>query len=259
MAGEPLPPLAALVEAFHAARGRGEYFPVAYQGRLDLDTAYRVQLGVLQLRAERESIRRIGWKVGLTAPAIQAQFGFHEPVFGCVLSEGRIESGHAFAFERLIAPGFENEICCVLGEDVGPGATMDEVSASIATVHPALEIIETRGEFTRHIELALADNAQQKAIVLGAGRRLAEVPDLSGVLARVLINDREVDSGRGSAVLGHPLNSIQWLAGKLTRFGERLRAGDLVMTGSFTRQFPIATGDRIETVFEGVGRVAARF
>ena len=122
-----------------------------------------------------------------------------------------------------------------------------------------IRLVKTRGEFTRHIELALADNAQQKAIVLGAGRRLAEVPDLSGVLARVLINDREVDSGRGSAVLGHPLNSIQWLAGKLTQFGERLRAGDLVMTGSFTRQFPIAAGDRIETVFEGVGRVLACF
>jgi hypothetical protein len=29
--------------------------------------------------------RQIGWKVVLTAKAIQEQFGFHEPVFGCVL------------------------------------------------------------------------------------------------------------------------------------------------------------------------------
>ncbi len=30
------------------------------------------------------------------------------------------------------------------------------------------------------------------------------------------------------------------------------------MTGSFTRQFPLARGDRVETVFEGVGSVSAR-
>jgi 2-keto-4-pentenoate hydratase len=255
----PLPPDQELIEAFYAARKSGEYFPLAWRGRLDIETAYRVQLGLIRLRAEREGVRRIGWKVGLTAPAIQAQFGFHEPVFACVLDEGRIASGHAFDFAQLIAPGFENEMCCVLGQDVAPGASLQQIRAAIATVHPALEITETRGEFTRHIALALADNAQQKAVVLGAGRTLDTVPDLSGVLARVFINEREVDSGRGSAVLGHPFHSIAWLAGKLPQFGERLRAGDLIMTGSFTRQFPIAAEDRIETVFEGVGSVSARF
>jgi 2-keto-4-pentenoate hydratase len=28
----------------------------------------------------------IGWKVGLTAPVIQQQFGVHEPVFACLLA-----------------------------------------------------------------------------------------------------------------------------------------------------------------------------
>jgi hypothetical protein len=38
----------------------------------------------------------------LTAPAIQKQFGFHEPVFGCVLESK--PSGHVFAPGDLIAP-----------------------------------------------------------------------------------------------------------------------------------------------------------
>jgi 2-keto-4-pentenoate hydratase len=64
-----------------------------------------------------------------------------------------------------------------------------------------------------------------------------------------------VATGTGNAVLGNPLNSLVWLAGKLGAYGRRLRAGEIVMTGSFTRQFPIAPGDRIETVFSGLGAV----
>jgi 2-keto-4-pentenoate hydratase len=73
--------------------------------------------------------------------------------------------------------------------------------------------------------------------------------------ARVTINDHPVAIGTGDAVLGNPLNSVVWLAAKLGAYGRRLKAGEIVMTGSFTKQFPIAPGDRIETVFSGLGAV----
>jgi 2-keto-4-pentenoate hydratase len=46
-----------------------------------------------------------------------------------------------------------------------------------------------------------------------------------------------------------------WLAGKLAEFGLALRPGDLIMTGSFTRQFPLAPGDRVRAEFDGLGTV----
>lgn len=244
------------VEAFVVARARGEHFPAAWHDRLSLDDAYRIQLALVQRAAAADSRRRrIGWKVGLTAVAIQQQFGVHEPVFGCLLAEGRLASGHVFGAD-LIRPGFENELCVLLGRDVAPGTGVDAVAAAIDAIFPALEIIETRGDLTRQLALALADNAQQKAFVIGApvapGTR-----DLAGVTARVLVNGIEVGSGRGDAVLGHPFESVAWLARKLEQFGERLRAGDYVMTGSFTRQFPLARGDRVETAFDGIGSVSA--
>jgi 2-keto-4-pentenoate hydratase len=79
--------------------------------------------------------------------------------------------------------------------------------------------------------------------------------DLTAIEARVSINGKAVATGTGEAVLGNPLNSIVWLAGKLGAYGRGLKAGEIVMTGSFTRQFPIAAGDRIETVFSGLGSV----
>ena len=246
--------IAAAVQEFAAARERGEYFPAAWADRLSLDDAYRIQLALI---ARRTDVRRVGWKVGLTATAIQQQFGVHEPVFGCLLSDGRIDSGHVFRRDQLIEPGFENELCIVMARDLSPGATPDDVAAAVAHVHPAFEIIETRGDFTRQLALALADNAQQKAFVLGPAVERARLPALDKVTVRVRINAAEVAAADGSAVLGHPYNAVAWLAGKLAQFGEGVRAGDTIMSGSFTRQFPLAQGDRIEAAFAGIGTVAA--
>src|ERR1700761_9611094 len=97
--------LAAAIGEFEAARTRGEYFPAAWFDRLSLDDAYRIQRGLI----ERSGARQAGWKVGLTATAIQQQFGVHEPVFGRLLAAGRLDSGHVFRHDELIEPGFENE------------------------------------------------------------------------------------------------------------------------------------------------------
>ena len=248
-----------VIEQFWAARERGVYFPSDWHDRLELDDAYRIQLGLVTRRCSA-GVAHVGWKVGLTAKAIQEQFKVHEPVFGCLLSEGRIESGHRFRYDDLIAPGFENEICVVLGRDlVGAKLGIDDVARAVDRCHPALEVIETRGDLTRQLALALADNAQQKFFVIGPPVRLSEAFDLSRIGARVSVNGADVGAGRGDAVLGHPLRSVAWLAGKLAPYGRRLKAGDHIMTGSFTRQFPIARGDRIRTEFDGVGAVEAAF
>lgn len=241
---------AALIDDFWAARQRGEYFPAAYYDRLDLDAAYRVQLGLIARRVAGGE-RQIGWKVGLTSKAIQQQFGFHDPVFGCILQTS--PTGYSFAPDELIGGGFENELCMRLGRDLSGDVTVDEARAAVDVVYPSLEIIETRGPFTAQIALALADNAQQKTCVLGSPRPLPA--RLETIRCRVLVNGAEVGTGTGDAVLGNPLNSLVWLAGKLGQYGRTLKAGEIVMTGSFTRQFPITPGDRIRTEFEGVGAV----
>jgi 2-keto-4-pentenoate hydratase len=242
----------AAAAAFEAAAARGDFFPQDWANRLAIDDAYRILLARLRLRGAQ----RVGWKVGLTARPIQEQFQVHEPAFGCLLVGGLKQSGHVFRRDELIEPGFENELCIVLSRDVPAGATRDDIAAAVARVHPAFEIIETRGDLSRQLALALADNAQQKAFVLGRPVAPEALPELSNVEARVSINGAEAATGRGDAVLGHPFNSIIWLAEKLAEFGERLRAGDYIMSGSFTRQFPLNRGDRVECAFSGIGSVA---
>lgn len=243
------------IEDFWTARGRGEFFPQAYFDRLTLDDAYRIQLALIDRRVAAGE-RQIGWKVGLTAKAIQQQFGFHEPVFGCIL-ETR-PTGHVFGATELIQPGFETELCVRLARGLEGKVSLEQVRAAVDVIYPSFEIIETRGDFVKQMPLALADNAQQRSVVVGAPVRLAPAMALDQVEVRVQLNGNEVATGPGSAVLDHPLNSIKWLAEKLGQYGRQLRPDDIVMTGSFVRQFPLQAGDVVNADFSGIGRVEVK-
>jgi 2-keto-4-pentenoate hydratase len=244
--------LAQAVEDFWTARTRGEFFPHAYRDRLTLDDAYRIQLALIERRLAAGE-RHIGWKVGLTARPIQEQFGFFEPVFGCILEA--LPSGHIFGARDLINPGFETELCVRLADGLEGEVSERQLREAIEAIHPSFEIIETRGDLVNQIALALADNAQQRSVVLGAPAGLAPDMLLDQVEARVRLNGQEVARGFGSAVLGNPLNSVVWLAGKLGQYGQSLRAGDIIMTGSLVRQFPLSAGDIAVAEFSGIGRV----
>src|SRR5215831_12568433 len=237
------------IEDFWTARSRGEYLPTTYFDRLSLDEAYRIQLALIERRCAAGE-QQIGWKVGLTSKAIQQQFGFHEPCFGCILETQ--PSGHGFAAGELIRPGFETELCVRLGRPLAGEVSLEEVRAAVAVVYPAFEITETRGN-PGQIALMLADNAQQRSVILGDPVALAPELRLDEVEARVELNGAVVATGIGAAVLEHPLNSVAWLARKLGEYGRSLRAGELVMTGSLVRQFPLSAGDRARASFSSIG------
>ena len=225
---------------------------------MTLEQAYRAQLELLA-RCEREGQRQAGWKVGLTARAMQAQQGVYEPVFGFLLESGHRPSGAVFDFTSLIRPGFENELCLTLGAPLaGPGVTLEQARAAVSHVAPALEIIAQRGAFGADLASSLADNAQPKAFVPGAAVPLGAL-DLAEVTLELAVNGVSQERARGAEVLGTPIASIAWLANKLAEFGRRLEAGAQVMSGSFTRQYDLHRGDAVEARFDPLGPVRAEF
>lgn len=247
------------IDAFWECARRGIHAPPEWKGRLSREEAYRVQLGMLE-RYVRHGDRHAGWKVGLTAKAMQAQQGVHEPVFGFLLASGERPSGTRFLYADLIRPGFENELCLTVGRTLrGPGITTEQAAAALSGMAPALEIIERRGDFAGDLNLALADNAQQKAFVTGPSAAVAPGFDLAAVSVDVIVNGTHSERAMGSEVLGTPAASVAWLANKLAEFGLSLEAGMRVMSGSFTRQYELKPGDRIEARFDPVGTAAADF
>ncbi|MBV1893880.1 MAG: fumarylacetoacetate hydrolase family protein [Ilumatobacteraceae bacterium] len=240
---------------FERSEEAGVPYPPAWFDRLSMDDASLVQLALLERKKQRGEVHA-GWKVGLTAEAIQQQFNVHEPLFGYLLSRGLIHSGTQLAHTSLVGPGIENEICMRLGSDlVGSEVTAAEAAEAIVEIHPALELIETRGDFRAQLAVSVADNIQQSGFVIGDAFAVTPDFDLRQVTARVMINDIEVASGSAAAVLGNPINSLVWLSRKLSEVGRGLKQGDYVMSGSLTRQFELQPGDHVRTEFDPIGAV----
>ena len=244
------------IDAIWDCKQQGIYYPPEWRGKLDVEMGYGVQLGILA-KEVKAGQKHVGWKVGLTAKAIQQQVDFHERVFGYLLASGELASGSRIAFDELVAPSFENELLVVLGEPLrGPGVTAEQAYVAIRGVAPALEIVEKRGDFTADAPLSLADNVQQKAFVVGPlTAPLPPKADLRKTRVEIYINGERMDRATGAAVMGGPAESVAWLANRLADFNRRLEEGAKILTGSFTRQFPITAGDVIEARFKPFGSV----
>ena len=252
-------PLDAIIDLVWQHRQRGDFYPASLHGNLSLDDAYRVNLAITQRRIALQE-KQAGWKVGVTAKAMQEQMGVHQPVFGVLFDSGHLASGVRLKFADLIEPSVENELCITMGLSLrGPGITLAQTRAAIAAVTPALEIVERRGEF-KDLPLAMADNAQQKHFV--TAKESAWEPAsmrLSEAYVEVYLNGAQQEKAYGAEVMGDPVLSVCWLANKLAEFDLALEAGMRVMSGSFTKQYRIKQGDHIESRFTPFGAVSASF
>jgi 2-keto-4-pentenoate hydratase len=249
------------IEEFWAARHGGPY-PLDWEKKITQEDAYRISLALLD-RHLAEGRKQAGWKVGLTARAIREQFGLPEPLFAMLFEDGRWESGVSHPLDDLYKPGWENELCLTMGADLaGPGVSEADARAAIASVAPAMEIVETRGPNSMEgLNCMIADNGQQRAFVVGDAHPFDPAStDLGAATVEIFIDGESQDKAPGTAVMeSSAVASIAWLANKLAEFGRTLEAGQQVMTGSFTRQFFIDRPMTAEARFDPFGSAVATF
>lgn len=205
-------------------------------GATDLAGAYAVQHEFVRLQMKARAVSPIGYKVGLTSPRMQAMCNIDRPIAGVVLNDRLHFSGVSLDAARYGRIGLEFEIAVRLGRDVKPG---DDVAHAIDAVCPAFEVVDDRhcDYATLDVLSLVADNSWNAGAVLGEFR--SSWPDLATIEGVVSVNGEVVDRGWGRDVLGHPFNSVAWLAEHLHETGQVLRAGDIVMTGNLvTTKFP---------------------
>ncbi len=73
------------------------------------------------------------------------------------------------------------------------------------------------------------------------------------------INGEVRSSGNGAACLGDPLEALRWLAVQCHRFGDPLRAGQVVLSGALGPFVPFAGGDRVEASVSGFAPLVVEF
>lgn len=217
----------------HRARRRFDAFAAAC-GITTLAEAYAVQREFVALRTANSPV--VGYKVGLTSQAMQAQCGLDAPVSGIITARNVLQSPATLALKDFVRLGAEIEIAVRLKRDVSPG---EDIAAAVDAIAPAMEIVDNRNcDYAALDGLSfISDNGWHEAIVLGEWR--SAWPELADVRAALSSGKTEIAAGHGSAALGHPFASVAWLADNLASHGHRLRAGEIVMTGNLIKgQFP---------------------
>jgi len=252
----------ALIEAERTGRQTG-LLSVAHPD-IDMDDAYAIQAQVVAAKvAAVDPV--IGWKIGLTSRAMQQALNIDIPDSGVLTRSMQFATGATIPADRFIQPRIEAEIAFVMGADIGGAdVTRDDVLAATDYVGPSLEILDTRilradpatGQ-ARKVFDTIADNAANAGIVLGAERHTAE--NLRWVGAIVSVNGTVEETGLGAGVLNDPVQSVVWLARRMALYGNRIKAGQVILSGSFIRPIECPPGTQIHADFGDFGSVSLDF
>jgi len=221
---------------------------------------YRVQAEVARLSGQG----LFGWKIAATSQAGQKHIGVDGPLAGRVLEKRAFESGASVSLANNIMMVAEAEFAFRMGSDLPPrrtNYTTSEVLAAVASLHPAIEIPDSRyHDFAKvGAPQLIADCACASYFVLGPAT-VADwrQTDLVDHAVAVWINAKLSAEGKGANVLGDPRIALTWIANELSSTGDTLRAGQVVTTGTCVVPVQIAHGDHVVADFGSIGRVEAR-
>lgn len=210
----------------------------------------------------------LGWKLAATSVEGQRHINVSGPLAGRLMAGQVGRDGDTFPLDgnrmRVAEPEFTFRMGPALPPRAAPYA-VDEVLAAVASVHPSIELPDSRfADFTAVGEAQLlADNACAGRYALGdasgadwRGLDLA-AHRVQGRVFRIVDGAERcvlAREGLGANVLDDPRRALTWLANELSALGLGLAAGSLVTTGTCMKPLEIQPGDRVEVDFGVLGR-----
>jgi len=253
------------LDAAELSRQQIRQFSLDYPS-ISIEDAYAIQRAWVEMKLNA-GLHLVGHKIGLTSRAMQVSSNITEPDYGVLLDNMLFDEGSDIAFERFIVPRVEVELAFILGKDLyGPSISLFDVLEATDWVIPALEIIDARiqqidpqTQSTRKVFDTISDNAANAGVVMG-GRAIKPTDmDLRRVPAILYRNGVIEESGVSAAVLNHPAKGVVWLANKLSAYGVGLKAGQIILGGSFTRPVAARPGDTFHVDYDSLGSISCRF
>lgn len=223
-----------------------------------LEEGYAVQEVARPLIAARGRGAPVGWKIGSTSPPMQAALGIPFPCAG-TLYAGTVHRGHA-VIDRgdYSKPGLECEIAVRLGADLpaaAGGHTRASVLRAVAAVMTSIEIVEWRFVDFKGagVPSLVADDFFSSGCVLGPEQPPEALAGEADIPGRFTVDGAVVCGGSARDILGHPLNSLAWLADHRAALGLPLRAGEIITLGSIVAALRLERSCLVEASFDGLG------
>jgi 2-keto-4-pentenoate hydratase len=202
----------------------------------------------------------LGWKVGLGAPSTLQKLCLDGPLVGFLMQGAQLPSGATVSLKGYAKPVAEPEIAVRMARELGANAQPNEVMAAIKEIMPAIELADLDLlPSADSLDAVLEGDIFQRHVVLGNTVRAGG--GVEGLTSRVIRRGQEVNrTTEPEALTGKLLDIVALVANTLSAFGEKLSAGDIVITGSIT---PPAMIEPDETEFvhalDPIGGVAVNF
>lgn len=228
----------------------------------DLAAAYEVAHLVHCARLANGA-RSVGRKLGFTNPDMWARYGVREPIWAYIYDTTvvRLEGTRAICpLGGFAEPKVEPEIVFGFRAALGAGAGLDEILEAIDWVAHGYEIVQSH--FPGWVFQApdtVADCALHGTLLVGPPQPVARlgadpVAALASFTLCLSCDGRRVETAKGSHVLGNPLSAVAHLLSVLDGQPEhaRLRAGEIVTTGTITTAQPVRAGETWRSEVQGI-------
>lgn len=200
--------------------------------------------------------RPIGWKLGFGSAAAMAQLGITEPLVGFLTDAGVVEPGSTYAISGWTRPMLEPEVAVHMARDVPGASNRDGVETAIGALGPAIELVDLDPPPT-DVEEICAGNIYQRGVVLGPTRPGASLAGASGRVFADGVEAASTDDPQG--VPGEVVPLVAHVAAVLDGVGERLRAGDVIITGAIVAPLAIHAGSAVRYELDPFGTIELGF
>ena len=202
----------------------------------------------------------VGYKAGLTNPAVQKRFNYPNPVRGTLFEKMILQDGAEVSARFGVRPLFEADIIVEVKDAVINQATTPlEALRHISRIYPFIELPDLMAEDPAKVTgpSLTYSNVAARLGVLGKPLVVNATPALVEALANMTVklvdqDGKEIETGKGNAILGQPLNAVLWLIKDLNASGIALKRGDLLSLGSFSRLLPPKPGTGVTLTYEGL-------
>lgn len=224
---------------------------------MSMEEAVRIRDGLVsELSASQGKV--VGYKAGLTNPAVQKRFGTNSPVRGVLLEKMLLDDGAEVPVKFGAIPFFEADLVVVVkDEGINQARTPADVIKHLASIRPFIELPDLVTAKEQPLTAAVITSFNVGARLGVLGKPVAPAPEMVEALGKMTVVMRDQDGKElarvpGAAILGHPLNAVVWLADDVAKSGGRLRAGDILSLGSFTPPNFQKAGMTITVTYEGL-------
>ncbi|MBL8266482.1 2-keto-4-pentenoate hydratase [Steroidobacter sp.] len=209
---------------------------------MTINSAYDVQ--TRSVRAKLRGASPAGFKAGLTSAPAQARFKTDGAVAGVLFKEGSLQSGTTLSLREVRGLHIEVEIAMRIGTAIDkPLPDVAALRAHIDGIAPAIELPNldyVQPQALDAVDIVATNVAASKYIV---GDFVSpQTRDPNSVDIRLVCNDKEMFTGKGTDSLGDQWRAALWLVNQMLAQGWKIQPGQILLTGSLGRMLPATTG-----------------